>query len=91
MNKRITAGRIIYATGIFGLGVVCIISKDFIVGRPPAWPAGLHINPTFAWISAIVLMVLAVKIFLNRKARMAAFGIAALIFLFSVLRHLEGP
>ena len=88
MNKQITAGRIIYATGIFGLGVVCIISKDFIVGRPPAWPAGLHINPTFAWVTGILLMVAAIKILLNRNARIAAFGIAALIFFFSVLRHL---
>jgi uncharacterized membrane protein YphA (DoxX/SURF4 family) len=88
MNKRITAGRIIYATGIFGLAIVCIISKDFIVGRPPAWPAGFHINPAFAWITAIALMIFALAIFLNRKARPAAFGIAALIFFFSVLRHL---
>jgi uncharacterized membrane protein len=88
MKKRITAGRIIYATGIFGLAIVCIISKDFIVGRPPAWPAGFHINPTFAWVSGILLMVAAIKILLNREARFGAFGIAALIFFFSVLRHL---
>ena len=90
MKKRITAGRIIYAIGIFGLAVVCIISKDFIVGRPPAWPAGFHINPAFAWISAIVPDGLAASedFDVNRKARIAAFGIAALIFFFSVLRHL---
>jgi len=88
MNKQITAGRIIYATGIFGLAVVCIISKDFIVGRPPAWPAGFNINPAFAWFTAVALMIFAIAIFLNRKARVAAFGIAALIFFFSVLRHL---
>ena len=88
MKKQITAGRIIYATGIFGLAVVCIISKDFIVGRPPAWPAGFHINPAFAWLTAVVLMISAIEIFGNRKARFAAFLIAAFIFFFSVLRHL---
>jgi uncharacterized membrane protein YphA (DoxX/SURF4 family) len=88
MNKQITAGRFIYATGIFGLAVVCIISKDFIVGRPPAWPEGFHINPAFAYISGVVLMISALAIIVNRKARIAAFVIAALIFFFSVLRHL---
>ncbi len=88
MKKRITAGRKIYATGIFGLAVICVISKDFIVGRPPGWPAGFNINPVFAWITAVVLMISAIEIFLNRNAKFAAFLIAALIFFFSVLRHL---
>jgi uncharacterized membrane protein YphA (DoxX/SURF4 family) len=88
MSKLIIPGRIIYATGIIALAVLCLISKDFIIGRPPGWPVGFKINPALAYISCIVLIIAAIAIILKRKARLAAFLIAALIFFFSVLRHL---
>jgi uncharacterized membrane protein YphA (DoxX/SURF4 family) len=88
MHKLIIAGRIIYSISIMALAVVCMISKDFIVGRPPAWPAGFQVNPALAYITAIILIVAALAIVLNREARPAAFLIAMLIFLLSVLRHL---
>ena len=88
MNKLIIPGRFIYSTGIIALAVLDIVSKDFIVGRPPAWPAGFKINPALAYISGVVLIVAAVAIIIKKKARFAAFLISALIFFFSVLRHL---
>jgi uncharacterized membrane protein YphA (DoxX/SURF4 family) len=88
MSKLIIPGRFIYATGIIALAVLCMVSKDFIVGRPPAWPAGFNINPALAYISGVVLIIAAIAIILKRKARLAAFLISALIFFFSVLRHL---
>ena len=88
MSKLIIPGRFIYSAGIIGLAVLCMISKDFIVGRPPQWPAGLKINPALAYISGVVLIIAAIAIILKRKARLAAFVISAIIFFFSVLRHL---
>jgi uncharacterized membrane protein YphA (DoxX/SURF4 family) len=88
MNKLIVPGRFIYSTGIIALAILCLISKDFIVGRPPAWPAGFNINPALAYVSGAVLIISAIAIILKRKARLAALLISALIFLFSVLRHL---
>jgi uncharacterized membrane protein len=88
MHKLITAGRIIYAIGIMALAVVCVISNDFIVGRPPAWPVGFQVNPALAYVSGILLILAAIAIILNRKGRPAAFLIAMLIFFLSVLRHL---
>src|SRR5450631_4405531 len=88
MSKLIIPGRFIYSTGIIALAVLCMVSGDFIVGRPPAWPAGFKINPALAYISGAVLIVAAVAILFNRKGRFAALGISALIFFFSVLRHL---
>jgi uncharacterized membrane protein YphA (DoxX/SURF4 family) len=88
MSKLIKPGRLIYSTGIIALAVLCMISKDFIVGRPPAWPVGFKINPALAYISGVVLILAAIAIILNRKARLASFLISALIFFFSVLRHL---
>jgi uncharacterized membrane protein YphA (DoxX/SURF4 family) len=65
-----------------------MVSKDFIFGRPPAWPVGFKINPGLAYISGVIIIIAAIAIILNRKARIAAFLISALIFFFSVLRHL---
>jgi uncharacterized membrane protein YphA (DoxX/SURF4 family) len=88
MNKLVTPGRLIYAIGIISLAVLCLVFKDFIVGRPPAWPSGFNINPALAYISGLALAIAAIAIVFNRKARPAAFLISALIFFFSVLRHL---
>lgn len=88
MSKLVTTGRFIYSTGIIALAVLCMISKDFIVGRPPGWPAGFDINPALAYISGIVLIIAAIAIILKWKARLAALLISTLIFFFSVLRHL---
>jgi uncharacterized membrane protein YphA (DoxX/SURF4 family) len=88
MSKLIVPGRFMYSTGIIGLAILCMISKDFIVGRPPEWPAGFKINPALAYISGVILIIAAIAIILKRKARSAAFLISALIFFFSVLRHL---
>jgi uncharacterized membrane protein YphA (DoxX/SURF4 family) len=88
MNKLITPGRFIYATGIMALAILCLVSKDFIVGRPPMWPIGFKINPALAYISGVVLIVAAIAIILKRYGRFAALLISALIFFFSVLRHL---
>src|SRR5271170_1926305 len=88
MSKLIIPGRIIYCAGIIGLAVLCMISKDFIIGRPPEWPIGFKINPSLAYISGVILIIAAIAIILNKKAILAAFLISALIFFFSVLRHL---
>ncbi len=88
MSKLITTGRFIYATGIIGLAILCLVSRDFIVGRPPMWPVGFNINPALAYISGVVLIVAAIAIILNKKGRFAALLISSLIFFFSVLRHL---
>jgi uncharacterized membrane protein len=88
MDKPIKPGRVIFATGILGLGILCIVFKDFIVGRPPAWPAGINPNPALAYLSAAALVVAALAVLLAQKAGAAALCIAALIFGLSVLRHL---
>ena len=88
MDKLIKSGRIIFATGIIALGILCIISKDFIVGRPPAWPAGFEVNPVLAYVSGATLIIAAIAILFKKKAGLAALLIAFLIFLLSVLRHL---
>jgi uncharacterized membrane protein len=83
-----SAGRIIFATGIAGLGIICFIAKDFIVGRPPGWPEGVNVNPVLAYISGAFLIISAIVICVKKKAVLPALLIAILIFLLSILRHL---
>ncbi|MEO8763205.1 MAG: hypothetical protein ABI416_02915, partial [Ginsengibacter sp.] len=88
MDKLIKPGRIIFATGIIALAVLCIISKDFIIGRPPAWSEGWALNPGLAYTSAGLMIIAALIIIFTKKGGLAALLIALLIFLLSVLRHL---
>ena len=88
MDKLIKPGRIIFGVGTLALGMLCFISKDFIFGRPPAWPVGFELNPTLGYVSGLALIVAALAVILNRKGGLAALFIAVLILLLSVLRHL---
>jgi uncharacterized membrane protein YphA (DoxX/SURF4 family) len=87
MNKLLETGRVIFSIGIIALAILCFISKDFIVGRPPAWPAGFQPNPALAYVSGALMLVAAIAILIQVKAGQAALLIAGLIFGLSVLRH----
>jgi uncharacterized membrane protein len=87
MNTLLKSGRLIFATGMLALGGICFIAKDFIVGRPPAWPEGLHVNPVLAYVSGGILILAALAIIVNKKAGAAALLIALLIFSLAILRH----
>ena len=88
MDKLLKPGRIIFAAGIIALAALCFIAKDFIVGRPPAWPTGFDVNPLLAYVSGSILVIASLFVLLDKKAGVAALVIAALIFILSVLRHL---
>jgi uncharacterized membrane protein len=88
MDKLIKPGRYIFVAGIFGLAILCILSKDFIIGRPPAWPARLTVNPALAYGSATVLILASLALLFRKAPGFAALVIALLIFLLSVVRHL---
>lgn len=89
MNDRlIKTGRCMFAIAITALGIFCITSKDFIIGRPPEWPKGFNGNPALAYISGVIIIAAGIAILLNKKAVQAAFFIFALILFLSVSRHL---
>ena len=88
MEKLIKPGRVIFATSIMALGVLCFILKDFIIGRPPAWPAAFPLNPSLGYLTGSITIVAGMSILLNKKGGAASLVIAALIFLLSVLRHI---
>jgi len=86
MSNLVKTGRIIFAIGMIALGILSIISKDFIVGRPPAWPEGFSLNPALAYATGTAIIIASIAIILKKKASLASFLIAVLIFLLSVLR-----
>jgi len=88
MKQLLKAGRIIFAIGMTALGILCFVYKDFIVGRPPVWPAGIHINPALGYISGALLILTAMAILINKKPGEAAMFIAVLILALSVCRHI---
>lgn len=88
MQKLIKPGRIIFAIGITALGILCMIAKDFIVGRPRPWPADFTVNPALGYISGAIIIIAAIAILLEKKGGLAALLIASLIFVLSVSRSL---
>lgn len=88
MKKLIYPGRLMFAAGIIGLGILCFIMKDFIVGRPPAWPVSWTVNPALAYVTTAVLIIAAIGIAGNVQGRTAALVIAAMIIVSSLSRHL---
>jgi uncharacterized membrane protein len=88
MFNLVKTGRMMFAAGIMALGMLCIAYKDFLVGRPPAWPASFHLNPALGYITGALSIACAIAIIINRYARQAALCMALLILLLSISRHL---
>ncbi len=91
MEKLIIPGRVIYAIGIIGMGVLCILLKDFIPGRPPAATWAAHIPGKLAWdyVSGCLLILSGLAVIFKIKPRIASLVVALMILTFSfLLRHL---
>lgn len=90
MHKLVPLGRSMFACGIIGLGLLCFIYRDFMIGRPPANPSWLSISPVLAHLLAAVSILAGIILLINKEGAWGALVIAVLILLFSVSRHLPG-
>jgi uncharacterized membrane protein len=89
MKNLLSTGRIMFAAGMAGLGVLCLLDKDFIIGRPKPWNTLLpDWNPALAYISGSIVIASAVAIILNKQAKNAALLIALLIMFLTIPREL---
>jgi len=88
MEKLLKPGRLIFAIGFLVLGILCFLFKDFIVGRPPAWPTGFNVNPALGYVSGSLLVICALTILINKKGSAAALLIAILILMLSLSRSM---
>jgi uncharacterized membrane protein len=83
VKKLIEPGRIIFAAGIIAFGIFQLIIGHYIVGRPPEPVSSVH--TTWAYVSGIVLIILALGVVFHKKAGNAALVIALIIFVYSFL------
>jgi len=81
----VNAGRVMFALGLIGLTVLGFMTNDFIVGRPPAWPAGFGGKETLSLVLNVLLVAGCVAIIFQRQGAFAALLTAAIIFTFSFL------
>jgi uncharacterized membrane protein len=89
MSKLILPGRIFFAVGIIGLGVLQFITGDFIVGRPPAFPEAIPGKLIWAYVTSAVFILSALAVIVRKKPGLAAFIIGVIIIVYSFfLRHL---
>jgi uncharacterized membrane protein len=88
MGKLLTIGRLMFVIGMVALGFLGLVYKDFIIGRPPAWQEGLSLNPALGYITSGLVMLGGVAILFKKKPGLVTLGIAFLILLLSVSRHM---
>jgi uncharacterized membrane protein len=88
MKNSLYIGRNMFATGMAGLGILCLLDKDFIIGRPRPWQLFLpDWNPALAYISGALIILSAAAIILNRQVKYASLLIAVLILLLTIPRE----
>lgn len=88
MDKLIPVGRIFFAIAVIGMGLEHFIYKEFITGRARPWPAAIPGGPIWAYLSGFVIVVTGAAILSGKKARVAAILLAALLFVWALLRHI---
>lgn len=85
-NERLLkSGRIIFAIGMMGLGIYCLVFQNFIVARPPGWKA--PVNMLAAYTSGLLLILSSAAILSNKKTGLAALVMGTLVLIFSVFRN----
>lgn len=87
MDKLISSGRIVFATGIAAFGILCFVFRDYVAALQPISDA---IPGRMLWVHATGLALLAAGIGLMTgvKARWAALLLAAILFAWCLTIHL---
>ena len=88
MNRLGPLGRLFFGIGIVAFGIQQFIYGDFVPGRAPAWPASMPGRLVWAYISGAVLIIAGAAIIAGKKIRWAGLIVAAMVFLWALLRHI---
>jgi uncharacterized membrane protein len=83
----VVVGRTFFAVALAGLAVEHFIFREFVVGRAPAWPAGLPGGVTWAYLSGIAFLAIATAILLRKGARSASIVAAVVIGSWALFRN----
>lgn len=87
MDRLIPIGRVFFALALLGLGIEHFVFRTFVTANAPAWPDALPGGWVWAYLTGTVLIATSVTLLVGRKARFAALLVAALVFLWALLRQ----
>ena len=80
-------GRTFVAVALIGLGVEHIVFQEFVTARAPAWPVGIPGKRWWMYGSGALVILAGVLLVMRRWGREAMIGLAVLLFLWALLRH----
>jgi len=83
-------GRLFFAIGLAGFGMLQFIYGDFVPGRAPAWPPAIPGRLVWAWASGAILIGAGAAIASGVRVRWATLASGTMIFVWALLRHLPG-
>ena len=81
-------GRAFVAIALLGIGTEHIIFQEFVLGRAPPWPVGLPGKSVWAIGSGAFVVAAAIMLVMRRWARQAMLGLAFMVSVWALLRHL---
>ena len=88
MRRLILIGRWFMAAALIGWGVQNFIYGDFVLGRAPAWPAGVPGRAWFAGISGGFFILTGSASAIGVASPLLAIAGAAIVLVWALLRHL---
>src|SRR5690554_3896027 len=88
MDRLIPVGRLFFAAGLAGFGVLQFVYGDFVAGRAPAWPADVPGRLVGAYLTGAGLIAAAAVLVSGKQARWAAAAVAVVVLLWATLRHI---
>jgi uncharacterized membrane protein len=80
-------GRRMFAVAFIAFGLLQFLYRDFVPGRPPAWPERLYGGWIWAYASGACFVVAGAAMLVGRHSRPAALSIAVLVFAWAVTRN----
>jgi uncharacterized membrane protein len=83
----VKTGRYMFALAMIAFGIENFIFGDFVVGRAPAWPAGIPGKLAWAYVSGAVFIVAGLMVIIKRKGRWASIILGLVIMVWALLRH----
>ena len=81
-------GRVFVAIALLGLGVEHFVFRQFVIGRAPPWPDGVPGGAVWAYGTGVLVILAGLAIVMRRWERQALLGLALLVLVWALLRHL---
>ena len=79
MKKLLIFSQSISAVALAGLGILCFVMQDFILGRPPQFANTHLLNPALGFLSGAIIILCCLAMMMRWRGDVAALIIAGLI------------